>query len=397
MKKTVVNYLFWYCVYLCSFLVIRNKRRYTFGGSSGSFKDNAKYLYLYACERCEGVDAAWVTASRATERRLRGMGLKVYHRRSAKGIWHALTSRYWFYNSSTLDIDFFLSGGATCVNLWHGVGTKCIQYAITKGVYAQPYQRPTLRDRFWYPYRYRKHEYVLSSTPLATEFFSRSFRVAKERCLELGYPRNSILTADEAERMRLVRRYEPKGMMELMGRMRQYGRVLLYMPTWRDSQRTLFTQHLDLDRLNEVLAAQGELMLLKPHPMVFADEIEVGKTYSNLIFLDSMMDVYPLLPYVQVLVTDYSSVLYDFLLMEDKEAFLYIYDYEEYVAERDFFFPFDEYVTGNRAKNFEEFLRIVEQHDYAIDPAERERLLQAFWGETARYDSSQRIIEYFLG
>ena len=165
------------------------------------------------------------------------------------------------------------------------------------------------------------------------------------------------------------------------------------MPTWRDSQRTLFAQHLDLDRLNAVLASHNELMILKPHPMV---NVDMGdKAFSNLLFLVSLMDIYPLLPYVQVLVTDYSSILYDFLLMEGKEAFLYTYDYKEYVDERDFFYPFDEYVTGNRVNDFEGFLRCVDQHDYAIDPSERQRLLQVFWGETAHYNSSQMIMEFF--
>ena len=393
MKKSIGYYLFWHFVHLCSFLIPRSKKKYAFGGPHGSFKDNAKYLFIYAIEHCKDIDVAWITSYHSTVNYLTALGLKVYHCRSAKGMWHALTSRYWFYNSFPSDIDYYLSGGAICVNMWHGVGTKCIQYCIKKGFYAQTYQHPTLKDRLVYPYRYRKHNYVLSSTPLTTEFFSKSFRVSKNRCIEFGYPRNAILTEDEVDRKAFIQRYESEEMLNLISRMGQYNKVLLYMPTWRDSQRELFTQHLDLDRLNAVLALQGELMLLKPHPMILADKEE--KPYSNLLFLDPLMDVYPLLPYVHVLVTDYSSILYDFLLMESKEAFLYTYDYEEYVVERDFFYPFDEYVTGNRVNDFEGFLRCVEQHDYAIDPSERQRLLQAFWGETAHYNSSQKIMEFF--
>ena len=401
MKKLAGYNLFWYCVYFFSFLVIRNKRKYAFGGPQGSFKDNAKYLFIYASEHCKDIDVAWITPHRSTERQLRAMGLKVYHWRSVKGIWFALTSRYWFYNSYSSDINFFLSGGATSVELWHGIGIKCIQYSITKGFYAQTYQHPSLKERIMLPQLYRRHDYVLSSTPLMTEMFSQSFRVPKNRCLELGYPRNAIVTVNEEERLDFIQRYEPEGMIELIDYMRRYSRVLLYMPTWRDSQRTLFTQHLDLDRLNSLLSGMGELMLLKPHPMVRSvggDE----ERYSNLIFLDSMMDVYPLLPYVQVLVTDYSSILYDFLLMDESrkpdavsQAFLYTYDYEEYVSEREFFYPFNEYVTGNRVEDFEGFLRCIENNEYSIDSTERKRLVQAFWGETAHYNSSQKIMDFF--
>ena len=279
------------------------------------------------------------------------------------------------------------------MELWHGIGIKRIQYSIKNGFYAQSYQHPRLSDRIVYWYRYRKHDYVLSTTSFMTDIFSQAFRVPKSRCIEFGYPRNAILTADETVRKTFIRRYESEEMVDLIDRMGHFSKVLLYMPTWRDTQRTLCTQNMDLDRLNEVLALHNELMILKPHPMVHVDVDE--RQYSNLLFLDPMMDVYPLLPYVQVLVTDYSSILYDFLLMEGKEAFLYTYDYEEYVKERDFIYPFDEYVTGNRVNDFEGFLRCVERHDYAIDPTERQRLLQVFWGETVHYNSSGMIMEFF--
>lgn len=393
MRKSVGYYVFWYFVYFCSFIFVRNKKKYAFGGPQASFKDNAKYLFIYASEHCKDIDVAWITPYHSVVNNLRAMRLKAYHWRSAKGMWHALTSRYWFYNSYPSDINYYLSGGATCVELWHGIGIKCIQYSIKKGFYAQPYQHPTLKDKIVYSYRYRKHDYVISSTSMMTELFSQSFRVPKSRCLEFGYPRNAILTADESDRKTFIQRYESDEMRDLIDRMRQYDKVLLYMPTWRDTQRTLFTQNMDLDRLNDVLVLHNELMILKPHPMVHVGKAD--RKFSNLLFLDSLMDVYPLLPYVQVLVTDYSSILYDFLLMEGKEAFLYIYDLDYYVGERDFFYPYDEYVIGNRVTTFEDFLRCVEQHDYAVDPLERQRLLQAFWGETAHFNSSQKIMEFF--
>lgn len=393
MKKNVGYYLFWNLVYVCSYLFFRNRKKYAFGGPGNAFKDNAKYLFIYASEHCKDIDVAWISPYHNVVNHLTSLGLKAYHWRSAKGIWHALTSRYWFYNSYPSDIGLYFSGGAKCVELWHGIGIKRIQYSIEKGIYAQPYQHPTLRDRITYAYRYHKHDYVLSSTPMMTEFFSQSFRVPKSRCLEFGYPRNAILMANEADRMAFVQRYESKELVELIGYMRRYEKVLLYMPTWRDSQRELFTQQMNLERLNEVLASKNELMILKPHPMVHVGKAD--RKFSNLLFLDSLMDVYPLLPYVQVLVTDYSSILYDFLLMEGKEAFLYTYDLDYYVGERDFFYPYDEYVIGNRVTTFEDFLRCVEQHDYVVDPSERQRLLQAFWGETAHFNSSQKIMEFF--
>ena len=115
MRKSVGYYVFWYFVYFCSFIFVRNKKKYAFGGPQASFKDNAKYLFIYASEHCKDIDVAWITPYHSVVNNLRAMGLKAYHWRSAKGMWHALTSRYWFYNSYPSDINYYLSGGATCV------------------------------------------------------------------------------------------------------------------------------------------------------------------------------------------------------------------------------------------------------------------------------------------
>lgn len=77
---------------------------------------------------------------------------------------------------------------------------------------------------------------------------------------------------------------------------------------------------------------------------------------SNIALLDSTVDIYAILPYTDVLITDYSSILYDYVLMRGKDIILYLYDYEDYVRERDFTYPFDENVVSKRVYTFEELL-----------------------------------------
>ena len=90
------------------------------------------------------------------------------------------------------------------------------------------------------------------------------------------------------------------------------------MPTWRDSQRNIFTQSMDLDKLNAILAAKNEMLILKPHANVrLSDNMH---SLSNIMLANPKMDIYPVLPYTHVLITDYSSILYDWLLMEDKDG-----------------------------------------------------------------------------
>ena len=106
------------------------------------------------------------------------------------------------------------------------------------------------------------------------------------------------------------------------------------------------------------------------------------------------MDIYPLLPFTTGLITDYSSVLYDYLLLPEKDVILYLYDYDDYIKERDLFYPFDENVAGRKVYDFEELIEVVGSHDYRMDDREREYIVEKFWGKCKDYNSSQKIIDF---
>ena len=164
------------------------------------------------------------------------------------------------------------------------------------------------------------------------------------------------------------------------------------MPTWRDSQRTIFTQSMDLKRLQDIMAEQNALLVLKPHANVILSG-GIGD-FNNILLTDIRMDIYPLLPYTDVLITDYSSILYDWLLMEGKDVILYLYDFEAYVKERDFYYPYKENVTGRIVNTFDELCNCIATFDYRMDEKERDRIVDKFWGKTSGYDSSEKILEF---
>ena len=390
----LIAYIICYLIYPLSFLFPRSRRKYVFGSYRGSFADNAKYLFIYSVRNgSKDIRYIWLSTSRGTVRKVRGMGLPAYWVLGPRGIWHALTSRYWFFNSYTSDIMFCLSGGACCINLWHGVGLKRTEFNTVSGPLADRYSKKNKYDVFCHPESFRRPDWLLTSTPFQTSMFAKAFRLPESRCLELGYPRNRILNAPDAERTQFVNLYEPAQTRQFIDSIKgRYRKVFVYMPTWRDSQRTVFTQSMDLERLNTILAAQNSLLILKPHAnVILTDSLQ---TMSNIVLADPKSDIYPVLPYADVLITDYSSILYDWLLMEGKDVILYLYDYADYVKERDFYYPFDENVTGVRANDFESLCACIESGNYALPAAERQRIVDKFWGQTAAYDSAARILEF---
>ena len=198
-------YLICYIIYPFSFLFVRSKKKLAFGSFRNAFNDNAKYLFIYCQNERKDLNSAWLSLSSKTVKAMRLKGLKAYHTLSLRGIWHALTSKYWFYNSYTSDIMYAFSGGAVGVNLWHGVGLKKIEFNIDSGALAARFQKRSLKEVYYHPESFRKPNWLLTSTPFQTDMFSSAFRIPKENCLELGYPRNEILTCDDDKRQDFIK------------------------------------------------------------------------------------------------------------------------------------------------------------------------------------------------
>ena len=383
-------YIICYMIYPFSFLVPRSKRRLAFGSYRGGFGDNSKYLFIYTADHCVDLDICWLSVNRQTIKHVRSLGLPAYWVLSPVGAWKALRAKYWFINSYTSDIMYCLSGNAIVINLWHGIGLKRAEFDIKSGPLADRYVKRTFKERFYHPESFRRPEYVLTTSPMQSAVFQRMFRVSRECCLELGYPRNQILTWSKEHVKAFVEKYEPKETLELIHKMEQYEKVFIYMPTWRDSQLNVFVQQFDLDVLNTEMIKQNALLLLKPHPNTLTDNI---KGYSNIVLVNRTTDVYGILPFTDVLITDYSSILYDYLLMSNKDVILFLYDYEDYVRERDFHHPFDENVVGKKITTFEELLRSIKDCDYSSPEKEKKRIIDAFWGETVKLNASEEIMK----
>ena len=386
-------YIICYLIYPFSFLVTRSKKQLAFGSYRGSFSDNSKYLFIYAAEHCPELEICWLSVNRQTVKKVRALGLPAYWVLSPVGVWKAIRAKYWFINSYASDIMFCLSGGATIVNLWHGVGLKLCEFNITSGALADRYVRKTFKERFYHPECFKRPEFLVSSTAFQSKLFASSFRIPLDKCLELGYPRNAILQKPKEEILAFVRKYEPKETLQLIETCSKYDKVYIYMPTWRDSQRDVFAQQMDLQKLSEVLKKQNALLLLKPHPNTIVDNISQA---DNIVLVERTVDVYGILPFTNVLITDYSSILYDYILMPKKDVILYLYDYKEYVKERDFYYPFDENVVGKKVETFDDLVNVISTQDYRMDEKDRQRILDRFWGETMKMDSSKEILDKVL-
>jgi CDP-glycerol glycerophosphotransferase (TagB/SpsB family) len=381
-------FLLGYFIYPFSFIVPRNKKKWAFGSFSNAFNDNSKYLFICVSGHQPAIDAAWISASKETVKQVRRLGLKAFYIGSVKGLFFALRSKYWFFNSYTSDILFFASGGAVRINLWHGIGLK----KMTHG-------RWTFKRAFYYPQNYQRPNFLLSSTAFQSVKFAEVFRINLSQCLNLGYPRNALLTAPEEVRRDFIQRYESPETLKLIARIKQYRKTFIYMPTWRESQRNIFVDNMDLNSLQALMKETDSVLLLKPHVNTRINHNFFSR-FENIMLLDGRIDTYAVLPYTDVLITDYSSVLYDYMLMEGKDVILYTYDMDSYITERNFNYPFLENVVGKIIRSADELRQCLQSGDYKIDEAKRIEIRNKFWGDTWNKDLctvSEEIIRTCVG
>lgn len=231
------------------------------------------------------------------------------------------TCRYSLYDHCNLLADYRKRPGCTVINLWHGCGFKA-----DKGAGA-PQKTPP--------------DKIVLTGPLYLPTQMAVFGRQEQDFLDLGYPRNDYLfgpLSDKQERF--------------AQRFRSYRKVFLWMPTFRRSINPALTESyfqsatglplLDdgdkLARFNDWLAARGCLCILKVHHLQAKLEV-FRQSFSHLLLLkdddlhDAGLQLYQMLPLTDCLITDYSSIANDYMLL-DKPIIYTLDDYDDYRRSR---------------------------------------------------------------
>jgi CDP-glycerol glycerophosphotransferase (TagB/SpsB family) len=378
MKVSRLYQFFSFLLYLMSFLFPRHKFKWVFGNYiTDQFGDNPKYLFLYLNKYHNNIRSIWITRDPRIVHELREMGLEVYLKNSKRGVYHCLTSKVYFYSAFAEDINFFTSGGAMLINMWHGVGLKKIEFNMTRGSLAGLYHKKKWKYRFSSPWRFKRPSYLLSSSPFQSIPFASAFRIPLHRCLNFGYPRNDVMMMPEQLRQQLIVKFENKETIPFINKLQAFSKVLIYMPTWRDSPTFLKDLELDFNKINSIMQVKNELLILKLH--VNSANIP-AEGLTNVWIFPWYLDVYTIFPYTHTLITDYSSVLYDYILLPEKEVILFIYDMEDYLADREFNYPFQPNVAGKLVTKKEDFYKVLSSTGPIESDNDVEQIRKLFWG-----------------
>jgi CDP-glycerol glycerophosphotransferase len=260
-------------------------------------------------------------------------------------------SRYVIANDD-MQLNYHKRDGQVYVQTWHGTPLKRIGFDIDQPQFISgtSYFDQLAQD-------VAKWDLLLSPNPFSTPIMRRAFRFDGE-IYESGYPRNDVLRSGNAGRVAAEVRQRlglPDG-----------KRVVLYAPTWRDNQyyasgRYRFDFRLDLERAWQQLGDDHVILVRGHHHM--ADDVPAGARPGFAINVTAYPDISELFLVSDALITDYSSVMFDFA-PTGRPILFFTYDLEQYRDSlRGFYFDFEAEAPGPLLATSDEVVAAIKDLD----------------------------------
>lgn len=238
-----------------------------------------------------------------------------------------LSKAKYLINNSTWQYYFSKKPGQVIVNTWHGIPLKSLGYDVPEGKITVS---NIIRNMLF-------TDYLISPVEFTTDNFRHAFKlegIFPGKIIETGYPR--IDDTLHPDRDLVERDLRIAGV-----KYDNSKKLILYAPTWRGLKYA--TPDVEIDKYNKFIETiykhvdKNEYQVLfKPHQIVYKSLAEKGLLQEN--YVPATVNTNALLGITDILISDYSSIFFDFLVT-DRPVIFYVPDLEFYEKERGLYFP----------------------------------------------------------
>jgi CDP-ribitol ribitolphosphotransferase len=249
----------------------------------------------------------------------------------------------------------------TIIQLWHAVGAfKTVGYSrVGKPGAPDPYKDT-----------HKNYRWATVSARDDIPVYAEAFGIPESHVVATGVPRVDPMFEDdhrEASLAAVARAYP-----ETVGRT-----VILFAPTFRGSgARTASYDNarVDVEALHALCVERDAVCLIRLHPFV-REPIDIPEAFRDRMINapaaaeadgTAPIETNDLLFAVDLLVTDYSSIVYEYSIL-GRPMLFFAYDLDDYVASRDFYEPFESFVPGRIVHTFDELLDAIRREDYQLE------------------------------
>ena len=250
-------------------------------------------------------------------------------------------SKYLFTDTS-MPTYFIKRNEQIYLNTWHGTPLKTLGKSTENDFFdiANVQKNFVVSDYLLYPSEYMMdvmiEDYMLKG-------------LAHNKIMLCGYPRNEIFLRDEEEIKEVKKKYELDN-----------KTVIAYMPTWRGSVREVDIEtqievaQKHIKEISEKLK-ENQILYVNMHPFI-GNKLDISE-YTNVQVFPKSIETYDFLSICDILITDYSSVFFDYAIT-NKKIILFAYDEEEYFKDRGVYLPFKD-LPFPKVKNVQELIEEI--------------------------------------
>ena len=239
------------------------------------------------------------------------------------------------------------------VQLWHGAG------AFKK------FGNARLNSQKKSNTGHQNYTKAIVSSEEMRQVYADSYGIDIDKVRATGIPRTDIFFDDDYKKKTINEIYKKHPNLK-------EKKVILFAPTLRTYSKNVSSAYYDFEMLDlETLQKEfGEeyILILKWHPFIY-NKLKLKKlrfNYENykdfVIDMSEYREINDLLLIADVLITDYSSVIFDYCLL-DKPIVFYAYDLDKYDQSRGFYFPYEDYAYGKIAFNTKELVKCIKDND----------------------------------
>lgn len=260
-----------------------------------------------------------------------------------------LASAKYVINNVTFPAFYVKKEGQVYINTWHGIPLKKLGYDMPGGAMAIG---NIVRN-------FLQTDYLISANQFLTDIYLKSHKldgIYNGTIIEEGYPRLDILVnSSKAETLEKLE--------EIGVKVDPQKKILLYAPTWKEKKASVTETLEEYARFKAcVEKAQPEYqVLVKVHQFVYAMIRDSQATQKLDYIIPATIDANEVLPLADILVSDYSSIFFDYLYFE-RPILFYIPDLEDYADYRGLYAPVDE-LPGPFSQNLEDIIEWIQNID----------------------------------
>ncbi len=253
------------------------------------------------------------------------------------------------YYPEFYEVDF--DEGVKIIQVWHACGAfKALGLERMDKAGAPP-----INTRV-----HKCYTHVLVSSEHSAYHHQEAFGIGMNKFYPIGVPRTDIFfDSDYKEKI-------CNSLYEVFPRAKTSEQVIMYAPTFRGRSAldaTFPMEKIDLVKWGEMCKKTNSYLIVKMHPFV-QEKIHIPPEFAEYIVdASEYREVNDLLFIADVLITDYSSIIYEFSLLRRPMLF-YAFDQNMYVSTRDFYEPYEDIVPGRIVKHFDVLLDILEKKEY---------------------------------